>query len=87
MSKLKPCHSMMRELIEEEIHARGWSDPEFIISQLANTSQDNASRLLLFQTRLTGVECWMLNKTFGLSEGFMERLQKRFETHYPEEQS
>ena len=78
------CHSMIREIIEEEIAERKWTQPALIISALANTSISNAERILRFDTRLTRVECWMLDKAFGMSDGFFFRLQRNCETRYPE---
>lgn len=80
----KPCHSMLREIIEEELKERDWTDPVFMISELACTSNLNVERLLTFDHHLTYVECYILDKAFMLSDGFFSRLQNSFERCYPE---
>ncbi len=79
-----PVHSWVRELIEDELVARKWKEPVFIISQLAQTSESNVTRLLRFDHRLTRIECWIIDTAFGLSDGFMSRFQSGCEKKYPE---
>ena len=81
----QPCHWIVRETIEEEIAARNWSEPAFMIAELAQTTEQNAKALLSFQGRLTGIQCMMMDKAFGLSDGFFSRLQRISEKTYPPE--
>ena len=80
----KPCHPMVREIVMEELVARGWSNPAFIIAEISMCSYDNAKRLLRFESRLTRLQCMMLEKAFGVSDGFFWRLQNGCEKQYPQ---
>ena len=77
-------HPFVREMIEEEIAARGWTEPALLISQLSRCGLSNAERLLQFNGRLTGIECMMIEKAFGVSDGFMRRFQDLCEQNYPQ---
>lgn len=84
-SKIKPIHSMLKEVILEELQAREWGDDApLVIARLARVSDDNARRLLRLDNRLTGIECMILDRAFGTSDGFFQRLQDGFEERYPE---
>ena len=87
--KLKPvsreCHPYFREVVQEELQARAWSDPALVISELAKTSKHNAEMMLTFNHRFTRIQCWMLDQAFGVSAGFFSRLQEIFEAKYPGE--
>ena len=76
---------MVREIIEEEIACRGYTEPAWIIAELTKTSKHNVERLLTFENRLTRVECMILEKAFGLSDGFFARFQASCEKRYPEQ--
>ena len=80
---VKPCHPFVKEIIEEELQERGWRDPAMVIAELAKVSRENVDRLLTFSHRLTGLECWIMDKAFGLSDGFFSRFQKGCEKNYP----
>lgn len=78
------CHPFVSEMITEEIEARKWSEPVIVISELAKVSRQNVATLLTFEHRLTGIECWIIDQAFGLSEGFMSRFQTNCETRCPQ---
>lgn len=83
--KIKPIHSMLKEVIIEELQAREWGDDApMLISRLAKVSEHNARLLLMLNTRLTLIECMTLERAFGVSDGFFKRLQDGFERQYPE---
>lgn len=79
------CHPFLRETIGAEIAAREWNEPAIVIAQLSKASLHNAERLLRFESRLTRIECWMLDTAFGVSAGFFSRLQDGFGSRYPGE--
>ncbi len=79
---LSPRHSMVAETILEEIGVRKWTAES--VSLVGGCSVTVAERCINGPHRLTMIDAMILDKAFGLSDGFFFRFQNLCESKYLE---
>lgn len=81
-SAIQSRHPMVADMIHEEIVERKWTAES--VSLVGGCSVSVAEQCINGPHRLTMIQAMILEKAFGISDGFIYRLQEICESKYPE---